>query len=107
MTAWLEILRRQVEAKGAAVAAREVGVSTATVSLVLAGKYGAATDNIERKVMAIYGNASGLIDCPELGEITPAKCVETWLRAKRVGLRCGNPTTQRLHSNCLRCEVRK
>ncbi|MDH5524476.1 MAG: hypothetical protein OEY01_10865 [Desulfobulbaceae bacterium] len=107
MTAWLGILRQHVDAKGAAATAKEVGISPASISLVLSGNYGASTDNIERKVMAVYGSESGLIDCPELGEIEPGKCAETWQRAKKVGLRCGNPATQRLHAACKRCAVRR
>lgn len=103
--AWMEILRRQVDAKGASVVAREMGISPSTVSLVLSGKYGASTARIERLVMQIYGDGEG-INCPELGRITPLKCVETWERAGKIGSRAGNPRTIRLYKACLKCDLR-
>lgn len=102
---WMEILRRQVQARGASVVARELGVSPTTVSLVLSGKYGASTARVERLVVRIYGSGDG-IDCPELGKITPLKCVETWERAGKIGSRAGNPRTIRLYKACLKCDLR-
>lgn len=103
---WLEILRRQAEANGRSTVARELGVSASTISLVLADKYPASTDSIEARVMAIYGR-DGLILCPELGEVTPATCVGCWERAHKIGVRCGNPATIRLHKACMKCDLRK
>jgi hypothetical protein len=104
---WLEILGRRVEEKGNRIAARELGVSPSTVSLVMAGKYGASTSNIEARVMAIYGRG-GKVECPELGEIDAAECAETHERARKFGRRAtGNPETLRLYLGCLKCPARR
>lgn len=105
MNGWLEILRREVDRCGAAQVARELGISCTSISLVLRDKYGASTDNIQTRVRRIYGSGGG-IDCPVLGVITPARCVETWERAGKIGLRCGNPATMRLHLACRKCDLR-
>lgn len=103
---WKQLLARQVASKSVGVVARELGVSATTVSLVLSDKYGASTDNIERKVRAIYGE-DGLVECHELGKkISPAKCVETWELAKRIGIQASNPAKIRLYKACLKCPVR-
>ncbi|MHB1350083.1 MAG: helix-turn-helix domain-containing protein [Desulfobulbaceae bacterium] len=102
---WLELLRRQVQLRGASMVARELGVSPTTISLTLNGKYGASTDKIERRVMRIYGDGTG-VDCPVLGKITPRKCVETWERAGRIGSRAGNPRTIKLYKLCMKCDLR-
>jgi hypothetical protein len=102
---WLEILRREVDSRGATQVARELGVSTTTISLVINNRYGASTDNIQKRIQLIYG-AGGHINCQALGEITPAQCVETWERASKVGLQCGNPATMRLHLACRKCDLR-
>lgn len=99
-------MAQQVEAKSAGVVARELGISTTTVSLVLSGKYGASTDNIERKVKAIYGE-DGLVECSAISQkITPAKCVETWELAKKIGVKASNPQKIRLYKSCLKCRLR-
>lgn len=103
---WIDILRREVEAKGAKAVARELDVARSTVSLVLAGKYPASTDKIEARIILIYGS-NGRVQCPALGEIEPARCAETRQRAKLIGLRVGNPDTLRLHSACMQCQVRR
>ena len=103
---WLKILKQQVKEKGAATVAREVGISPASLSLVLAEKYPAKTDNVERKVISIYGTVSGLIDCPVLGEIEPAVCAEKHNLANLVGMKCGNPATLKLYKTCLKCAIR-
>jgi hypothetical protein len=102
----MEILRQQVESKTAAAVARELGISGAALSQVLNDKYPASTDNIERKVMALYGSPSGLVTCPELGGIAPEVCAGNFGRAKKIGLRAGNPATMKLHKRCQKCGVR-
>ncbi|MEN8134298.1 MAG: hypothetical protein ABFS18_02010 [Thermodesulfobacteriota bacterium] len=104
--AWLKILKQQVEAKGAATVAREVGISPTSLSLILAGKYPAKTANVERKVLAVYGTESGLVACPALGEIEPALCAQNFNLAKKIGVRCGNPATLKLYKTCIKCAVR-
>lgn len=102
--AWLNILRDQVEQKGLTVAAAETGLSKTTVSLVLRHKYGAKTDRIREKVLAVYG-ADGLVDCPHLGLIDPAACAEHRRRAREIGLVAGNPQTLRQVKACQNCKL--
>ena len=52
---WIEILRKEVAAKGSKQAAHELGVSRTTVDLVLHGKYPASTRRVEKRISAIYG----------------------------------------------------
>jgi len=106
MTAWLTILNQQAKDKGNTVVAWELGLSPATISLLRSGKYPAKTDKIKKKIMAIYGNASGLVACPVLGGITPARCARHWECAGRIGLKTTNPQTLKLYKTCLKCEVR-
>ncbi|MDH4317193.1 MAG: hypothetical protein OEV64_02275 [Desulfobulbaceae bacterium] len=105
MNSWLTILKQQAEAKGRATVAKELGISAATISLVLGGKYPAATDNIEKRVMNFYGS-SGLVACPELGEIEPGRCADNYERARKIGVGCGNPATIRLYKQCNNCSLR-
>lgn len=102
---WLEIFIQAVEEKGAAQVARELGVSTTTISLVKSGQYGASTKNIEQKVINIYGS-TGLVECPALGNIEPSRCIDNWELAKKIGMSCGNPATMRLYKACLQCTLR-
>lgn len=101
MSDWKEILREAVEARGAAEVARELGISKTTISLVLSGKYGAATDRIEEKVTRIYAAAG--VDCPILGQIEPGRCADIRERARKIGLKAGNPETLRLYKTCFKC----
>ncbi len=105
MNVWLEILRNQTEARGNATVARELGLSDSTISLALNNKYPAGTGRIEKKVISIYGSKTG-VDCPALGKITPARCVTNWERAKKIGVRLGDPQKIRLYKECLKCSLR-
>lgn len=102
--AWLAILRRQVDAKGRTVVCRELGISPGSLSLVLADKYPASTDNIEKTVVKIYGS-SGLVNCVVLGEIEPSKCIDNWELAQKIR-GAGNPATIRLYIACRKCDLR-
>ena len=106
MTA-ISILRQQVEARGQGAVSRELGVSKASVSLILSGKYQASTEHIEARVMKLYGGREGLI-CPHQGrEISPAECADLYGRAVSVGLRAtGNPATLRQYHACQHCTIR-
>ena len=102
--AWKVILARKVEAKGRPEVARELNLSAATLSLILNDKYPASTENIEKRVMAMYGHG-GKVQCPILGEIEPSVCTLKWERAHRVKS-VGNPATSRLYIACRKCDLR-
>lgn len=103
---WVEILRKEVAAKGSKQVAKELGISRTSVDLVCQAKYQASTKKIEDRIKSIYGTG-GLILCPVLGEISPIRCAETWDRSKKIGMKCGNPETLRLYKTCLNCSIRK
>ena len=67
---WLELLQREVARSSCQKVANQLGVSRTTVSLVMAGKYGAATDAIAQRVLNTFGH----IDCPVVGQILPKQC---------------------------------
>jgi|GEM_PF-287355 len=102
---WLEILQQRTEVAGRPAVAKEMGVSGATISLLLAKKYPASTESMERRVMKIYGN-NGKVSCPVLGEMAPAKCAELWNRARKLGVKGGNPKVIKQHKACLKCDLR-
>jgi hypothetical protein len=104
---WIDILRREVNAKGPKQVAKELGISRSAVDLVCQGKYAASTAKIEARVKKIYGNNGGGIDCPVLGSITPNVCSDKWTLAKKIGMKAGNPDTLRLYKTCSNCSVRK
>jgi transcriptional regulator with XRE-family HTH domain len=103
---WLKILKQQIADKGPRQVGRELGVSHSTLSLVMSGKYGASTRRVEERVRAIYGNPSGMVDCPARGEMPPADCAENWRRAKLIGMKAGNPETLRLYKTQSRRVIR-
>jgi len=102
---WLRMLRQQVDRRGASAVARELGISPSTVSLVVSGKYPASTAKIEQRITNLYGDR-GMVACPVLGEIEPGQCVTFWERARKIGVRCGNPATIRLYKSCCKCQLR-
>ena len=103
---WIDILRREVEAKGPQQVAKELGVSRSTIDLVCQEKYQASTSKVEERVKNIYGNNGG-VTCPVLGEITPNVCSDKWNLAKKIGMKAGNPDTLKLYKTCSKCSVRK
>lgn len=103
---WIDILKREVAAKGPRQVAHELGVARSSVDLLCHGKYPADTGKMEKKIEAIYGTKGG-IECPVLGAITPLKCAESWKRAKAIGMKAGNPETLRLYKACQGCAVRQ
>ena len=104
---WIEILKREVEAKGPKQVAKELGISRSAVDLVCHGKYNASTAKIEQRVKKIFGNDNGGITCPVLGSISPNTCSEKWNLAKKIGMKAGNPETLKLYKTCMNCSVRK
>lgn len=103
---WVEILRKEVGQKGPKQVAHELGVSRTTVDLVCAGKYPGSTRRVEERIKAIYGE-SGTIHCSILGDITPQSCATAWTRAKKIGMKAGNPETLRLYKTCQTCPTRR
>lgn len=104
--ATMVILRQQVGDKGQTAVARELAISRSALSLLLAGKYGASTSKMETRVRSIYGHG-GKIPCPVLKETTPSTCATNYERARKIGLKAGNPATLRLFKTCLNCPIRK
>lgn len=102
--AWLSMLRDQVAARGLPAVAKDLGVAKSTISMAVNGKYPARTDKIEARVLAVYGGAT--VVCPVLGAIDAAVCAANQDRARRIGLRAGNPETLRLFKTCSTCPVR-
>jgi hypothetical protein len=73
---WLQLLREEARRTSMARTARLLGYSTATISLVLAGKYPGKTDRIARAVLATLDK----LICPHSGEqISSATCRATAL----------------------------
>ncbi|NLW36259.1 MAG: hypothetical protein GXY80_12415 [Syntrophorhabdus aromaticivorans] len=103
---WINLLRTHVKVKGIRQVAVELGVSKSMISLLCNDKYPASTANIEARIRKVYGN-NGLIECPILGQISAARCAETWGRAKAIGNRASNPETIRLYHRCRQCGTRK
>jgi len=101
---WLAILRDQIAAKGLPTVARELGVAKSTVCMVAKETYPASTKRIEGRVLAVYGGAT--VACPVIGPIDAAACAAHQERARRIGLRAGNPETLRLFKTCANCPVR-
>ena len=101
---WLDILRDRIGALGLVTVAKDLGAAKSTVSMVCNGKYPARTDKIQAKVLAVYGGQT--VACPVLGEIEAAACADNQARAKRIGLRAGNPQTLLLFKTCSNCPVR-
>ncbi|MGA2107442.1 MAG: hypothetical protein ABSH25_07345 [Syntrophorhabdales bacterium] len=102
---WIEILKREVAAKGPKQVAQELGVSRTTVDLVCRDQYPGSTHKVEERIRAIYG-ANGQVVCTVLGEISPLRCADTWSKAKKIGMKAGNPETLRLYKACSKCTVR-
>lgn len=103
---WLDILRKEVAAKGPRQVADELDISRSTVDMVAQGKYQASTMRVEERVRKIYGR-DGRIECPVKGLLTPVECVENFKRARAIGNKASNPETIRLYKTCKRCFVRE
>ena len=105
----LDILTKQVKSYGDGgqrKAAAELECSSSVISQYMNNKYPGDVEKLERKIIAMYGGG-GLVACPERGPITPSDCTETHKRAFSIGLKAGNPDTQRLYVKCQACTLRK
>ncbi|WP_417345750.1 hypothetical protein [Ferrimonas sp.] len=94
MKLWLEALRKEVGRSSQAKVAKLLGVSPATVSLVLAEKYPGDVDRIARKVEGLLMKIS--VHCPVLGEITQDICEQHQCRP----FAATNPQRIKLYRAC-------
>jgi hypothetical protein len=87
---WIEILKREVKARGATRVASELGVSKSTVS-------SSAKRQVPRE--ARRGSRSASEDLRDTGArhlpgprgISPARCAETHAKARSIGMKASNP----------------
>lgn len=70
---WVEALARLATEKGLKKAAAATGLSAASVSTVIANKYGARTDNVRHRVRIALDLDT--VECPVLGTIKASECV--------------------------------
>lgn len=101
---WLVLLKGEVRRHGQAAVVKKTGLSKATISQLINGKYPAGTDNVKKTILGVYGRGRHVM-CPVLEQIAIEQCLEHWEVALRIGVRCGNPATMRLYNNCKKCEL--
>lgn len=71
---WLEVLTDEVAKNGTTKVASKLGISKATVSQVINGKYKANTKTIQTRVEGAY--LASIVECPILGEIPIHQCLD-------------------------------
>jgi hypothetical protein len=72
MPDWIAALAAECDRTSIAAAAGRIGISRTAGSLVLAGKYPAKTDAVEREVRAVLMNTT--VACPVIGEMSVLAC---------------------------------
>ncbi|MCF6267793.1 MAG: hypothetical protein L3J57_14805 [Desulfuromusa sp.] len=97
----LEVARSAVETHGQAEVAKRIGRSSSAVSLVLAGKYAGNPDKILERIVAEFSNET--VNCPILGEIALADCLEARQRAELPFFPSSGQTTE-LYQTCPTCK---
>lgn len=97
----LEMLRAIAAQKGQGRVAAEMGVSKATISQVLGGKYAGRIDNILDRAADVYGWEE--VACPVLGEIDSTRCAAE----RKTPFSAGSPLRVALHKACSNCERNK
>lgn len=97
----LEQLRALAAQKGQSRVAAEMGVSKATISQVLGGKYAGHIDRVLKRAAETYGWDQVL--CPVLGEIDSTRCAAE----RKTPFSAGSPLRVALHRACLTCERNK
>ncbi|GAB3451983.1 transcriptional regulator [Insolitispirillum peregrinum] len=70
---WVRVLAEQCDLSSQSKAARQLGYSPATVSLVLAGTYSGDLAKVEMAVRGAY--LAALVACPVLGDIPTNDCL--------------------------------
>ena len=96
----MKLLNEKVAEHGQANVARMMDVSPTAISNLRSGKYGAAPDEMMKRVIETFGGIS--VNCPELrGNITLAECA---------GHRKREPVSDsfyaRMYRACQKCERR-
>ncbi|ODS10956.1 hypothetical protein [Vibrio scophthalmi] len=91
---WLDELRQQVDSASLGIVAKEMGLSKATISLVINGKYNGDMVRMQAIVESVYMGHT--VNCPVLGEIPKHKCA-AHQSAKHVG---STPNAIRLWKAC-------
>ena len=79
---WLDELKKRVDMTSMTVVAKEMGLSKATISLVINGKYNGNMDRVQLLTESIYLGHN--VECPVLGLIPKHKCI-AHQEAKHVG----------------------
>ena len=68
----LGLLRQKCTELNQARVARELGVSSGTVSQILSGTYGADPGNVLQRAIEVYGGLT--VECPVLGDLPLYEC---------------------------------
>lgn len=98
MLTWNALLWQEVKATSRAEAARKLGISRTSVSLLLANKYPGGTANMARRINTILAPAMKHV-CPHTGEeITIMDCAKNSARMPTSG-----PAALRLWKVCKAC----
>lgn len=71
---WVTVLRGEVGRTSQRQVAKRLGVSAASISLVLSGQYPASTEALEQRVRGEL--MSECVECPVLGEIDRRWCLD-------------------------------
>lgn len=69
---WTGMLLAEVASSNRQQVANRLGVSRTAVSLLLAGKYGASTDAMAKRIVHVFGD----VDCPVAGRLNRHACVD-------------------------------
>lgn len=101
---WIALLKERIEQLGkggAAAVAAELNVSPSAVSGVVNGNYPASTELIEQKVIEKYADEE--INCPVLGPMKRAACMNNLSAANKLGV-VGSKPQRKLMAACLQCK---
>ncbi len=96
----LDMAQRIIVANGVAEVARTIGMSATTISQVKNGKYGGNPARIVELITAHY--TADTVECPILGEITIADCIDARRRLDIPYIPSSGQTTA-LYKTCPTC----
>ncbi len=98
---WIIELEAACEATSQAQVARRLGIADGTVSQLLSGKYGAATNNMQQRIEgALMGRT---VVCPVIGELRRDVCLDYQGRKAAAT----NPLRVQLATACRTCANRR